>query len=241
MTISPQSDPCGKEIRACSGVIFAAGGSSTRFGGNKLFAPLGGMPLFCHALKRFSEWLPPNHCVLVVPLAEMDNFSQIIAEQNLNNIIIAEGGATRFHSVASGLRSLPKEISLVAVQDAARPLTSLALLQACLQSARECGSGVAAHRVVDTIKTASTDGMVIGTPDRQSLWAAETPQAFRREWLEAAYGLNTSSQVPTDDAQAVQNAGFPVKLVENHEPNLKVTYPADLELAVFLLRSHAIE
>ena len=225
-----------ERIRNCSGVIFAAGGHSSRFDGNKLFATLRGMPLFSHCIRRFAQWLSLRNCVLVVPQGEQEDFRRQLDAWGLGELPLTEGGATRFASVKAGLTALPEAVSLVAVQDAARPLTPLELLQRCLVNADQCGSGVAAHHVVDTIKVASPRGLVLETPDRRSLWATETPQAFRRDWLEAGYNAAQSrADTLTDDTQAVQLAGHPVLLVENHAPNLKVTYPQDLVLAEALL------
>ncbi len=225
-----------ERIRGCSGVIFAAAGHSSRFGDNKLFALLRGMPLFCHCIRRFAQWIPLRNCVLVVPKGEQEDFRRHLDAWSLGELPLTEGGATRFDSVKAGLAALPEAVSLVAVQDTARPLTPLELLQRCLVNADQGGSGVAAHHVVDTIKIASPQGLVLETPKRSSLWATETPQAFRRDWLETGYNtVKSRADTLTDDAQVVQMAGFHVLLVENHAPNLKVTYPQDLVLAEALL------
>ncbi len=225
-----------ERIQGCAGVIFAAGGRSSRFGDNKLFAPLDGMPLFCHCIRRFAQWLPLQNCILVVPKGETETFRRCLEQWQLDALPLTTGGDSRFASVKAGLAALPKTVSLVAVQDTARPLTSLELLQRCLASADQCGSGIAAHHVVDTIKVASPQGLVQETPDRRLLWATETPQAFRRSWLEAGYNAaGSGADTLTDDAQVVQMAGYPVQLVENRAPNLKVTYPQDLALAQALL------
>ena len=123
---------------------------------------------------------------------------------------------------------------------AARPLTSLDVLCRCLAAARLGGSGVAARRVTDTIKVADAAGRVIATPDRATLWAAETPQVFRRTDLERAYSAALcAGRYPTDEAAAIAALGLPVQLVESLLPNPKVTHPNDAALVRFLLEQGA--
>lgn len=226
------------QVLSDTGLIVAAGGSSSRFGsGNKLLMRLGGLPVFGHCLKAFLPLLPTGHTVLVVPAADEAHFAAALANAGLmDQVRLVLGGASRQASVQAGLSALPASATIVAVQDAARPLASADLLRRCVASARACGSGVAAHRVVDTIKAASPDGVVTATPDRRALWAAETPQVFRRDWLEKAYQrISREGLEVTDDAQAVQLSGHPVQLVVSTQNNLKITRAADLTLAEFLL------
>jgi 2-C-methyl-D-erythritol 4-phosphate cytidylyltransferase len=215
------------------GLIIAAGGSSSRFGeGNKLFQMLDGLPVFCHCLKNFLGGGAPDACLLVAPANSLENFL-LLLDQHLpfltEQVRIIPGGETRMASVLAGLNALPQSCRFVAVQDAARPLSSAALLQRCLDSARQTGSGVAAHRLTDTIKQATTDGKVLKTLDRNALWATETPQVFQRELLLKAYQHCRNSQKNfTDDAQLLEETGIPVQLVENPQPNPKITFPTDL-------------
>ncbi len=215
------------------GLIIAAGGSSSRFGNsNKLFQMLNGLPLFCHCLNNFLTGGTPEACLLVVP-EDCQNHFQGQLNQYLpslaSQIQILTGGKTRTASVLAGLNALPESCRYVAVQDAARPLSSAALLQRCLLSAQHCGSGIAAHRMSDTIKQATSDGKVLQTLDRNSLWAAETPQVFQRELLLKAYQHCLDAQKNfTDDAQLLEEAGIPTQLVENSQANPKITFPEDL-------------
>ena len=232
------------ELLADCGLIVAAGGSSSRFGhGNKLLMDLAGLPVFCHCLRAFLPLLPAGHAILVVPAASEPLFAAALAAAGWGERVrLVPGGASRQASVQAGLAALPAAATIVAVQDAARPLVTAELLARCVASARACGSGVAAHRVVDTIKAATAEGAVTATPDRRALWAAETPQVFRRDWLAAAYELVARDGLEvTDDAQAVQLAGHPVQLVESQQDNLKITRAADLSLANFILAQRRAE
>lgn len=130
------------------------------------------------------------------------------------------------------LMTLPQPPEFIAIHDAARPLASDELLERCLAAARETGAAISAHHVTDTIHS-SPDGVCIdGTPSRESLWAAETPQVFRTElYARALREIDWRTNPPTDDASLIcQLPGVSVKLVENPAPNPKITYRHDLRL-----------
>jgi len=215
-------------------LVVAAGGSATRFGSNKLLAFLQGKPVFLHCLYN----LAPLACetILVTPKEQQTVFQNFLKEAGLTEIQVVVGGDSRVASVLAGLHAISPKTTFVAVQDAARPLTSRDIFERCAESARAYGSGVAAHRVVDTIKIADQQALVLDTPDRSSLWAAETPQTFRRDWLQASLEqCLATGQLVTDDAHAIQISGHPVHLVENSAPNPKITIPNDLALVEFLM------
>jgi len=221
------------------GLVVAAAGSGTRYGRDrsKLLEPLAGVPLFLHCLRALTTVVPPERTVLVVPAAETERFEEALATPaGAPRVRLVPGGQSRCESVLRGLRALPAGVCLVAVQDAARPLTFPELLRRCIASAQTRGSGVAARRVTDTVKVADPAGRVLATPDRSTLWAAETPQVFRLNDLrQACENALQHGTTPTDDAAAVEAIGLPVYLVESTAPNPKVTHPADLLLAAMLL------
>jgi 2-C-methyl-D-erythritol 4-phosphate cytidylyltransferase len=213
-------------------LVIVAAGRGTRFRAseNKLLAPLSGLPVVCHCLRRFAAVIRPEMMVLVVPRGQGPAFAAALRQARIGRITMVTGGAARQDSVALGLAAVPPTARYVAVQDAARPFTSATLLRQCIRSARQHGSGVAARRVTDTIKVASAAGRVQSTPDRGTLWAAETPQVFRRDVLAAAYArVKQEHEQVTDDAQAVERLGHTVVLVEHTEDNRKITYAADFE------------
>ena len=136
-------------------------------------------------------------------------------------------------SIANAFSFLEKQSGLpefIAIHDAARPLTTAALLERCVDAARECGAAIAAHRVTDTIHVIDDTDFIQATPSRSTLWAAETPQVFRTDlYARALRELDWRNYPPTDDASLVrQLPGVCVKLVENTSPNPKITYPNDL-------------
>lgn len=213
-------------------VIIAAGGSSSRFGTkNKLLVSWHGLPLFCHSLRTFSAW-PGGLCqVLVCPAAQLPDFAAALRRHLpdlADQVILVAGGDSRPASVLAGLQALPPQADIVAVHDAARPLATLDLLERCVRSAEIHGSGVAAHRMVDTVKEATADGIVERTLARHRLWGSETPQVFQRALVERAYAELPWRQAGyTDEAQMLEALPLPVRLVENRLPNLKITYRDD--------------
>jgi 2-C-methyl-D-erythritol 4-phosphate cytidylyltransferase len=148
------------------------------------------------------------------------------------------GGATRSASVRAALAAAPSEgDEAVVVHDAARPLVEPDLFARTLDALAGADAAIAAARVTDTIKQAGADRRVTATLDRSTLWAIQTPQAFRRAALEAA--LDVGDEVlaaATDDAWLVERTGGTVRVVESSPANLKVTTPHDLQIAELLLR-----
>ena len=139
------------------------------------------------------------------------------------------GGATRSESVRRGLAAVPVEATIICVHDAARPLATEHLynevITAVVAGADGAVPGVA---VTDTIKRVNGDGAVLDTPDRASLVAVQTPQAFRASVLRAAHAKGDEG---TDDASLVERAGGKVVVVNGEAINRKLTTPEDLEWA----------
>ena len=216
-----------------TGLIITGGGSSVRYGRPKLLEFLGDLPVFCHSLRNLSRLPDVAATVLVVPAEREAVFAQFLRQfvpDLADSVTLVTGGPTRTESVRRGLLALPPDTAYVAVHDAARPLATASLLRRCLEEATESGAAIAAHRIVDTVKLA--DGLSIAqTLDRKLLWGAETPQVARRSLLLQAYAFRQSHPElpePTDEAQLLENAGIPVRLVESALPNPKLTTPDDM-------------
>lgn len=219
------------------GIIIVAGGSSSRYGEkNKLLEPIDKIPVFAHSMINFRNCCPDNQIVLVCSETYLSAYTNII---NMlipdNKFILTQGGAVRSDSVINGLNMLPKRIKYAAIHDAARPLATAPLLKKCLSSCISNGSGVAAKRITDTLKTADDRGKVLKTIDRSKTWAIETPQIFRFDDIKAAYEyVKEKGIIVTDDAGAMETFGKDVFLVENQDYNFKITYPMDLPIAEFI-------
>jgi 2-C-methyl-D-erythritol 4-phosphate cytidylyltransferase len=145
------------------------------------------------------------------------------------------GGVTRSESVRRALRAAPAADQVV-VHDAARPLVTPDHVRAALEALAGADAAIAAARVTDTVKEAGEDRRVVRTLDRASLWAIQTPQAFRRTALERALDVDAATlAAATDDAWLVERAGGTVRVVESTPENFKVTTPHDLRVAELLL------
>jgi 2-C-methyl-D-erythritol 4-phosphate cytidylyltransferase len=136
------------------------------------------------------------------------------------------------------LEALSPQTEIVAIQDAARPCTSPALIAATVAAAREIGAAVAAQAVTDTIKESRDGKLIERTLDRSRLWAVQTPQTFRVETIRRALSeVRRRSLLVTDDTAACELIGQPVQLVLSTQPNPKVTCPEDLPYVEALLRN----
>ncbi len=219
--------------------IVLAAGRSTRMGGgeNKQFLSLAGRPLLWHSLGAFQGCRAVD-AIILMRRPDYADAAQHIAREFPKVVACADGGTERQHSVWNGLETCPAGTKIVAVHDGARPLVTPALIEATIQSARQHGTGIAATKVVDTIKEANADRTVVRTVDRSKLWAVQTPQTCRYELLRRAYRqVLDKGVVVTDEAAAIEALGERVHLVETLFLNLKVTTPENLPVVEALLQA----
>lgn len=220
------------------GVLIAAAGGSQRMGGvDKTVVPVAG--------RTAMQWV-------LAALAGVDRIEEIVivaSERNREGVRdllercpplvparVARGGATRQESVLAGLRELSSKIDLVLIHDAARILVTPDLIQRGIALGERWGAAVAAVPVTDTIKRVGLDDQVLETLDRSTLRAIQTPQVFRRDWLEAAYQkCEDTNLVFTDEAGLLEWAGYPVRVYPGAVENFKLTTPSDVALAAALL------
>lgn len=222
--------------------IILGGGSGRRMGSevNKIFLKLRGIPAIVRSIAPFTG-LCAGAVVVAAP-GEVEEMQVILARYGMDRFVkaVVPGGSERQHSVFNGLKALPEDAECVLIHDGARSLVTEAVIQRAMESVELHGSGVAAIPVVDTIKRAAPDGLVIDTPDRSTLYAMQTPQAFRTETIVQAH-LQAQSDgfLGTDDASLLEHAGLPVYLSAGDRENLKLTTPTDLRLAELILAARA--
>jgi 2-C-methyl-D-erythritol 4-phosphate cytidylyltransferase len=219
--------------------LIVAAGKSARMGTDKLFLTVAGRPLVAQTWGRFDSAPCIDEIILVVRDGMQDVFTELAAKYKFSKPFrLALGGKERQDSVWNGLQHLSPDSEIVAIQDAARPCASLALIQATIDAARQEGAAVAAQPVTDTIKVSEDGKFVARHLDRSVLWAVQTPQTFRVEIIRRALarvreqGLNV-----TDDTAACELIGQAVRIVLGKEPNPKVTLPADVPYVEMLLES----
>jgi 2-C-methyl-D-erythritol 4-phosphate cytidylyltransferase len=201
--------------------VVVAGGTGSRFGGPKQFAPLGDETVLGRSVRVAAA--STDGVVVVATVDHLDATSEIVQRVAPGSAVVV-GGATRAASVRNGLAAVPATADLVLVHDAARPLASSALYAAVI-GALVAGADavVPAIAVVDTIR--SVDGGVV---DRDRLVAVQTPQGFRAGALRAAH---EGAPDATDDAGLVEASGGSVVIVAGASTNLKITTPTDLVIA----------
>lgn len=220
--------------------LIVAAGKGTRMGAgvDKLFLEAGGLPLVAHTWRRFDQASEIHEIILVVRSGMEPEFSAIAGELQLTKPFhFVPGGKERQDSVWNGLAALKAECELVAIQDGARPCTSLKTISEVIAAALEVGAAVAAAKVTDTLKAASEDGFIAHNVDRTKLWAVQTPQVFKPEIIKRALEeVRRRNLLVTDDTAACELIGQTVKLVNSGEPNPKATSPGDLPLIEWLLR-----
>lgn len=212
------------------GIIIAAAGTSSRFGGDdKLLRKLDGLPLFLHSVRNFYPLCPEWNMLIVVPFDKLAEFEDIAAAYLPEcKLQFVAGAELRADSVRNGLDALDPQTKFVAIHDAARPWATSGLLEKCLAAARLHGGAVPAKMVVDTLKRSSEEGRIIETVRRDNLWRVETPQVFNLEQLLDANERIDGVEIEfTDDASIMEAAAYEVFIVRNQEKNTKITYPND--------------
>jgi 2-C-methyl-D-erythritol 4-phosphate cytidylyltransferase/2-C-methyl-D-erythritol 2,4-cyclodiphosphate synthase len=225
----------------CAGLV-VAGGRGTRFGGRlpKQYLPLAGRPLLAWTLDAFQRCPAVQSLVLVVAEDWLQQARELLATTPPDRIVA--GGHRRSDSVLAGLRALPPEAQLVAIHDGARPLVTPQLIERVVRAAARHGAALPALPVPDTLKRGHQQ-QVQGTVDRVGLHLAQTPQTFAVELIRRAHEEHLRRQDQggglrvTDDAQLVERLGQQPRLVTGDPANIKITTPADLELAEGLLRA----
>lgn len=209
----------------------------------KQYLPLGKQPVIAHTLHTLLKHSSISGVVVAISAADTwwaEVAAQFMTDTTDKPLWVVTGGTERGHSVLNALQALRAHAAAddwVLVHDAARPCLSAADLQRlCTELADDPVGGLLAIPVADTLKQADAAGRVRTTIDRSTVWRALTPQMFRFGALQQAlHSALTNNLVITDEAAAMEAAGFQPRLIEGHAANLKITRPADLALAAFYL------
>lgn len=228
-------------------LILPAAGTSSRFGSNKLLAPLGGEPVFSRTLLAFLDH--PSLAAVVIASMHPNALRQAAvkalarAESQGIDVQFVEGGDCRAQSVANAVAASPADVEWLAIHDAARPLVSRELIDLTLNQALARGAAAPAVPVTSTVKEAigPLPAPVTRTVSRQTLWALQTPQIVRRnDLLDALARCPAPLSQITDDLQLIELAGGQTWLVAGDDRNLKLTTAGDLAVAESFL-DHSAE
>lgn len=225
-------------------VVPAAGrGERLGPGAPKALRSLGGVPMLVHAVRALASSRSVDLVVVAAPEDGVADVVALLAEHQLLDgtaglapTAVVSGGDTRQDSVARALVSLPTDVDVVLVHDAARPLVPTTLVDAVAAAVRAGAAAVVPGLpVADTVKTVDATDVVTATLDRSAMRAIQTPQGFRRSVLTEAHAASDPDDPATDDAGLVEALGVTVHVVPGDEEAFKVTRPLDLVLAEAVL------
>ena len=217
-------------------LIPAAGsGSRMKAGKNKLLLNLNGESILYWTLKAV---FLSKKVSWVGIIGQPHDRSEIInsIKEFSGKINWINGGNTRQESVRNGVNNLPDDALKVLIHDGARCLIKTELIDKCFIALEENDAVILAVKVTDTIKVVNENGIIKETPNRNFLWAAQTPQGFLVSQLKKAHQIaKDNSWNVTDDASLFERLKWPVKIIEGNSTNIKITSPIDLKIASLFL------
>ncbi len=244
MAVSSRAKEIESRSAAKAAAIIVAAGKGTRMGGDqdKLFLEVAGLPVVAHTWQSFDRIAAIEEIVLVVRDGLQGTFLEIGRRCGLSKPFrFAVGGAQRQDSVWNGLQALSEEAKVVAIQDGARPCTSVEIIEKAIHMADDQGAAVVAERVSDTIKESIDRSVISRHLNRSHLWAVQTPQCFRVAVIQRALEAVREREIEvTDDTAACELIDQPVHLVPNPSPNPKLTRPEDLPYLELLLKGGGV-
>ena len=214
-------------------VIIVAGGKGLRMGGDipKQFVPVGGKPVLMRTLEAFHAYDSSMHLIVVLPVTQQAYWKELCDSYRFTlPHEVADGGETRFHSVANGLAKVVGD-GWVGVHDGVRPFVSQEVISRCYDEVREKKAVIPVIGVVETVRRLTETGSE--TVPRDCYKLVQTPQVFNVDLLRRAY-RQPYTDAFTDDASVVEALGEQVYLVEGNRENIKLTTPSDLRMAEYL-------
>jgi 2-C-methyl-D-erythritol 4-phosphate cytidylyltransferase len=214
-------------------IIIVAGGKGLRMGTDipKQFLPVNGRPILMRTIERFRTYSEGLHVILVLPESQHSYWQQLCKEHHFHaDYELADGGRTRFESVAHGLALIPEDAQgVVGVHDGVRPFPSIEVIRNCFETARTQHAVIPVIPVVETLRHIGH-----GIAPRDEYRLVQTPQTFDIQLLKSAYHQPYRESF-TDDASVVEAYGHPVTMVDGNRENIKITTPDDLKFATRLL------
>jgi len=215
-------------------VLVPAAGEGRRLGGDrKQFRTLGNRPLLVQVLHVFERHPDVGHLVVAVPENVVSDVSSRLQAEGLSALTaVVSGGDSRQASVRHALRAVPAPVEIVLVHDAVRPFVTGDEVRRVVRQTRTHGAAALAVPVADTLRAAADDTVFGDTVPRAGLYRMQTPQGFRRHWLEDAHATAAETGDPaTDDVGLVQRTGRDVRVVQGSRRNFKITTPPDWHFA----------
>ena len=223
--------------------IIVAAGKGVRMQSHqrKQYLPLAELPILVHTLKVFCECERVSRINLVIPRGDFNYCRNHILDRipPSPNITLIPGGDRRQSSVYNGLQQIGSNCRIVVIHDGVRPFVRLEQLDACIDGAVEFGACILAVRAHDTLKRVDRSGRIVNTVARDTIWLAQTPQAFRSDLIQRAHRRARAGGFEgTDDASLVERLNQTVVIHPGSRRNLKITDKEDLIIARALLDAH---
>lgn len=213
--------------------IIVAGGMGQRMQATlpKQLLKVAGKEIIIHTIEKFLAYDPDIHITVVIHNTFKDVMAGLLEANGLGSVQLAPGGDTRFQSVKNGLSTISGE-GLVGIHDAARPLVSVDTIARCYALAEQAGNAIPVVPVTESLR--EVNGSSSKAADRNRYKIVQTPQCFRLDLIRRAF---EQSDYPafTDDATVLESAGGTIHLTDGNPENIKITFPADLQLAELLL------
>src|SRR5882724_821976 len=224
--------------------ILPAAGMGTRMGAEtpKQFLELDGTPIVIHSLRRIASCAQVTDIIVATRADEVARLEERIAKEKFKqNVRVVKGGDSRQDSAAA-LNEVPKDTEIVLVHDAVRPFVTTEQIARVIEEARRCQAAILGIPAMDTVKEVKRASLpedvalITGTIPRERVVLAQTPQAFATKLLKEAFARAQADGVSaSDEAGLVERIGHDVHVVLGSESNIKITKPADMELARFYL------
>ena len=217
--------------------IILAGGTGERFGreGGKQLVEIAGKPILTWSAEAFDAVGDIGLIVIVCPEDRTEEYLERAIDPFpfVTPVVVAPAGTIRQESAFSGLENVPEDFEFVVIHDGARPLITPELITHTINTVKgniDADGAVVAHPAIDTLKVVE-NGVIVGTPDRQVFWNAQTPQVFRAGIYRRAQASALSDGfVGTDDSSLIERLGGRVLVVEGKRDNIKLTVPEDYML-----------
>lgn len=229
----------GYPSEAFNSAIIVAAGSGTRAGGDipKQFRMIGNMPVVARTVDAFERCPFINEIIIVSRAGEENIFLEYAKQYQWKKLSkVTPGKASRQESVLEGFKAISDNSDYVYIHDGVRCLITPEMIEKVGEQACIHGSAIAATRASDSIKIANSNSMISESPERSTVWQAQTPQVFRTDIYRAsAYTALQNGFSASDDSMLVEDAGFPVKLVDCGSENIKITTPIDFAIAKAIL------
>ena len=236
--MSKLSDTIRKLHHSYCSVVVVAAGASTRMGKEKLLLEIDGKPVLALTLSALQQSEHVDEIVVVTRPELFEAVGELRERYGLDKVTkLIVGGETRTESALAGVVAASKKAKIIAIHDGARPFVTDEVIADAVHYAVLYQAAAPAVPLKDTVKIAEK-GVVSETPDRASLYAVQTPQAFHADIIKGALTVAVNKELPiTDDSAAVEMMGVKTRAVQGDPDNIKITTPQDLLLAETILKA----